>query len=202
MSPRSLRPVLLAAVLCCLTAWPVLGLDLGGHDRDGTVIGLDIGSGWTRVQYATPDGTGQTDNQAAFSGGIRVGWAKNDNLITSVGLYGWKKSFNQNLTPFSVRTFNFLIEAFWFPRGEGFWLKGGAGGGSLDFSAVFPEARTTLKKGGWNFSAGAGYEFRIADETAVGLSYDFRFTTVGEFQGFEDTKVYTNSLFLTLHFYM
>jgi len=193
-------------VVCLLSSLPVLAQ--GGHDRDGTVVGINLGAGWAKVKYDLPDdagdGTfsGETNTKSAFTGGFRVGWAPNDNFIYSVGMYGWKRSFNQQILPMSVRTFNFLVELSWFPTGEGFWLRGGVGGGHLDFSATLPEARTTFQESGWNVAGGAGWELRISDEAAFGIAYDYRYLSVGAFEGLENTISTTHNLTLNIHWYM
>ena len=62
-------------ILLSITAMPAQGLDLGGHDRDGTVIGVNVGAGWTRYELNSPDYSGTTGYNSAFSGGIRMGFA-------------------------------------------------------------------------------------------------------------------------------
>jgi len=195
---------LLPMILCATSA---LALDLGGHDRDGGVLGVQLGAGWNKLEFAVMDDSGETIQgstgwESAFSGGVSIGWAPNDNFIYSVGIAGWKRSFYQQISPISVTTFHFMLDLAWFPRGEGFWIKAGAGSGTLDFSMVLPEARVTFKKAGWNFVGGVGYELRASDDFALGLAYDFRFLTVGQFEGLEDTKVYSHNASLSLRFYM
>ncbi|HPF69026.1 MAG TPA: outer membrane beta-barrel protein [Candidatus Krumholzibacteria bacterium] len=191
------------AALLLAAAGPAAALDLGGHDRDGTVIGLNFGSGWSKLAFTGSDGSDyETGTELAFTGGINVGWARNDNLIGSIGIYGWKESYAQNLTPISVTTFHFLGEVSWFPRGEGFWLKGGAGWGTLDVDAVLPQERVIYQKGGFTWSAGAGYEFRVADTAAIGIQYDYREVRVGQFEFLDNTVAKTHSLTCSLRFYM
>lgn len=198
---RILPAAILAAGL--LAAPPVAALDLGGHDRDGTVIGLNFGAGWSRLTFDSSEGTDtETDFEDAFTGGFSVGWARNDNLIGSLAVYGWKQDYAQDITPISVTTFHFLAELAWFPRGEGFWLKGGLGGGTLDVSAVLPQERVTYQEGGWTYCLGAGYEFRVSDQTAVGFAYDFRWIRVGEFEFLEDTTAMTHAASVNIRWYM
>lgn len=197
---------LLTIAVCCalvLTALPALALDLGGHDRDGTVIGLNFGCGWNNLKFEAPDGSkSETGTDTAFTGGLSIGWARNDNLIGSLGIYGWKQSLYQGITPVSVSNFNFLAEVAWFPRGEGFWLKGGIGGGTLDVYAVFPLSTVNFQQGGWAYTAGAGYEFRVSDGLALGLAYDYRTISVGESDAWKSTTASTHALVFNMRFYM
>jgi len=181
---------------------PALALDLGGHVRDGTVVGVTMGAGWSKLEY-TPSGGGKTTTgtESAFSGGARVGWAKSDNLIYSLGMYGWKRSYGG--TGASVSALHFLAEVSWFPRGEGFWLRGGIGGGSLDLTIYLPgPGPVSERKGGWNYALGAGYEFRVSDGTAIGLCYDFRYVDIGGFAGIESAASLSHNASLNIHFYM
>jgi len=187
------------ALACTL---PAAALDLGGHVRDGTVVGLTFGGGWNKIKFTGPDGDGDSGTETALTGGARVGWAKSDNLIYSVGMYGWKRSYSQSVTPVSVTALNFLAEVSWFPRGEGFWLKGGIGGGSLDLTIRLPEGPVIGKKGGWNYSLGAGYEIRVSDGTAVGIAYDFRYLDIGSLADLESAASTSHNLSLNLHFYI
>ena len=197
----------LTAVLLAATALPAHALDLGGHDRDGTVVGLNFGVGWNKVDFTTADGDGESGTEDAFAGGARVGWAKNDNLIYSLGFYGWKRSYS-GLTPVSVTALNFLAEISWFPRGEGFWLRGGIGGGSLDLTIRLPQGMAVGKESGWNYALGAGYEFRVSDGTALGLAYDFRYVDIGSVGGdvpganVDSVATTSHCVSLNIHFYI
>lgn len=199
---RAAAGTVLVAVALLLAAAPAAAVDLGGHDRDGTVVGLEAGPGWTSIKFTSSGDETTLDPESAFAGGLNVGWAPRDELIGSIGIYGWKKSFIQDITPVSLTTFHFLAEVSWFPRGEGFWLKGGAGVGSLDLTATLPQQMVTYKKGGFSWTAGAGYELRVSDGTAIGLAYDFRWVQVGSFDFLEKTTVLTHAASFSLRLYM
>jgi len=182
-------------------------MDLGGHDRDGVTVGLNLGAGWNSLEYTVPDVNGnpstfETETAVDFQGGVNVGWARNDYLIGSLGVYGWKEGGWILGNPVTASTFHFLAEVHWFPRGEGFWLKGGAGWGTLDFSVVTPASRYIFQESGANYVAGAGYEFRIADTAALGFAYDYRYLTVGAFENFDDTKAFSHNASLVIRYYM
>ncbi len=203
-SKRLILTTILVAT-ATLAAAGASALELGGHDRDGTVVGLTFGHGWNSVDF-TQEGQprNSSDTISAFTGGARVGWARSDNLIASIGIYGWKRSFFNNILPVSAYTFSFMLEGYFFPRGEGFWIKGGIGRGTLDFSATaaLPQDSINFQESGWAYSTGAGYEFRVSDGTAVGLSYDLIYINVGDFGGFSDTNSISHNLSLNFHFYV
>ena len=204
------RKYLLLPVICLIAmatlAGPATAMDLGGHDRDGVVVGLNMGLGWNSLKATVPtlDGpqSGETGSQLDFSGGLNVGWARSDYFIASIGIYGWKESFYLRGDPLSLTTFHFMAELCWFPRGEGFWLKGGIGAGNLDFYWSKIPVIVHTQSSGMNYTLGTGYEFRVADTAAVGLAYDYRNLGVGEFEGLQDTTVYSHNATLSLRFYM
>jgi hypothetical protein len=209
MTRNQIRGTVLATVLLLVTALPTFALDLGGHDRDGTVVGLTLGHGWNSVQFTTDNlGAIDTGNKSAFTGGGRIGWASSDYFIASIGMYGWRKGYYNyySLSYLNTNTsiYHFILEGYFFPRGEGFWIKGGIGRGTMDFNATAPRPQDSLifNESGWTLSTGAGYEFRIADEAAIGISYDLIYLPVGDFAGFSDVSSTSHNLSLNIHFYL
>ena len=205
MSRSTIRLACLAALLT-LAVSPALAIDLGGHDRDGTVLGLTLGYGWNSIEYNDSDGSAvKMSNIETFSGGFRVGWASSDHLIVSLGMYGWKKSY---YTPYylssSATEYHFMLEAYWFPLGEGFWIKGGIGRGTLDFygQAVDPRDNLVFNEKGWTLGTGAGYEFRVSDGAAIGLCWDYFHLPIGDYGALTDIKTDSHAISLNLHFYM
>jgi len=195
--------LLLVIALVTVFAANAFAIDLGGNDRDGTVFGLTFGYGWNTVDYTPEGGDARTSGTFdTFSGGARIGWASSDYIITSLGFYGWKASVT-NITPNTATNYAFMLEAYFFPRGEGFWLKGGLGWGTIDFyaEAPLPINDIVFNESGLAWSTGAGYEFRVSDGTAVGLSYDLLYIPVGDFAGFTSTSSLSQSIGLNLNFY-
>jgi opacity protein-like surface antigen len=184
MNPlKSLLLVCVPAFLIGALANPAAALDLGGHDRDGVVVGLTLGHGWNGVNFETTDGRGAEDDISAFTGAFKVGWARSDQLVGFIGLSGWKRSYVQNITPATATNFNFLAELYWYPRGGGFWIKGGLGTGYLDLyvNTALPADRIEFREGGLTTTVGAGYEFRATGTTAFGIAYDYTHVDMGDF---------------------
>jgi hypothetical protein len=201
---RSRTPIMLfAMIILLLASVPAFAMELGGHERDGTVIGLDLGYGWNTVKFTNTDGqevsSGSID---AFNGGFQVGWAPNDNFIGSIGMNGWRRNYYTQAGNFDTRYYSFNLEGYWFPRGEGFWIKGGIGYGTVELTLVAPARIYNVNSGGMSLGTGVGYEFRIADSTALALAYIYQYTNVGDFEGGTDTTVSNNSVSLTFHFYV
>ena len=200
---RSAFRFLLPLLILSLTATAGMALDLGGHDRDGVVIGLTMGHGWNSI--ALTDGNGnnrETGDVSTFTGAFKVGWARSDKLVGFIGISGWKRSFRQDITPSTATNLNFLTELYFFPTGQGFWAKGGIGAGSLDYYAntADPLNRIQFKESGFTYTVGAGYEFR-AGQTGVGIAYDYTKVDLGDYGGITGASVDNHVLAFSLHWY-
>ena len=198
----SLRITLLILLIAACPA-TVLA-DLGGHDRDGVVVGFEMGHGWNSVQMTSSDfGELDTGDLSTFTGAFRVGWARSDNLVGFIGISGWKRSFSQGLVPSTATNLNFLVELHYFPRGEGFWVKGGVGSGSLDLwvNAPVEANRIDIKESGFTYTLGAGYEFRVSEQVAFGLCYDYTNINMGDFETFTDASTTNQVLAISINYY-
>lgn len=184
-----------------ITCLPASALDLGGHDRDGTVIGGNVGLGRNDVQYFTPAFAGTTDPQIDLCGGLSLGWADSDAMLISLAIYGWKEGFQGQGEQMTVTAFNGLAELTWFPGGEGFWIRGGFGIGYMDFALARLPYLIEFKETGWAWSAGLGYELRIQPNVAAGLAYDYRKLQVDAFPDLDMTDARSHCLTVNLRFY-
>ena len=81
--------------------------------------------------------------------------------------------------------------------------QGGVGSGSLDFYAntPLPEDRITFKEGGFTYSLGVGYEFRVSGGLAFGFSYDYTKIDMGDFRDITGAATVNQVLAVSFHFY-
>ncbi len=194
-----LVPCLAVFAVLLLEAQPAAAIRTYSHDRDGAVVGLNIGWGWSRVEYA--DGQGGSfisDHLSALAGGLRLSWAKDEYLMYGFDFHGWTK--NDELVEYSILTGTVTLH--WFPGGQGFFARGGAGFGSLDVKVKTLPQFTRFTQGGWSFTAGLGYELRLSPQFALGAAYDFYYIPLGDFEGFEDVKGYNSNLTFNLSWYI
>lgn len=199
---RILTRCVLTLLIVLLISVPAAAMDLGGHDRDGVVVGLGLGIGWNKYEFDLPDeGRVETGYQDSFAPMLSVGWARSDYFIASLSLTGWSKSFYQRVTPMSAKSMVFLADVAWFPRGEGFWIKGAIGLGDIDLTATTATDFLSVKDTGFIYGVGAGYEFRVADQAALGLAYDARFLTLDDMEQFGEVKNTHQSASLFIRFY-
>ena len=204
MNRFQVRAALIVTTLLLVMASSASAIDLGGHDRDGTVIGLTLGYGWNSVEFTGEDGLSRdTGTIDSFNGGFRVGWAPSDYFIGSIGFYGWKRGF-YSWTNFTIKNYAFMLEGYFFPLGEGFWIKGGVGRGTVYFfgQAALPQNNLIFNETAWSWSTGAGYEFRVSDGAGIGICWDYFYLPIGDYGPVTDINATSNALSLNLHFYM
>ena len=200
MTRTNLLLLLCVPVFLCAAA-DASALDLGGHDRDGMVLGLDLGYGWNGVDYDLGELSVEHDVEA-FTGGFKIGWARSDKLVGFIGLSGWKRSYNVGV-PATATNFNFAAEVYWYPTGQGFWAKGGLGAGSLDLyvNTVLTENRIDEKGSGLLTTLGVGYEFRVSGTAAFGFAYDYTRVDVGDLGPAADAVTENHVFAMTLRWY-
>lgn len=167
------------------------------HTRDGVVYGIDFGWGWTQAQI-TENGTtlnsGWVDD---LTGGLRVGFAPADNLVYGLEIGGWAE--HTGLLDESI--YWIQAAARYYPAGQGFWVKGGAGLGTLQIDYVTPAAFISKSSSGLAWNAGLGYEMRIKPTLALGLIYDYHHVSVGEIVTLDDVKTAVQSIALAVTWY-
>jgi hypothetical protein len=175
-----------------------------GHNRDGTILGATAGWGWTRLNLTAGGGdlaeSVDTATEDAFAGAIRASFAPNDALMYGVAFGGWRKSFGTD----SI-TYGYIdLGGHWFPGGRGLFLRGSLGLGYLDATVrreVTDFNVVSLKRGALDLHGGAGYEFRIQPNLALGAAFDLHWADLGEFAGFSDVEVLHYSFGLNFSYY-
>lgn len=172
--------------------------DQYSHERDGLVIGLDIGPGWANAQYSLSGQIFQTKHRTALSGLFRLGFAKSEELMVSLDINGW----DYNSSSSEHQLFATTGSVTWFPGGESFFLTGGVGSGSLQVyqrDAVYPQAFTER---GLSFLAAAGFEYRAAPDYAIGLSANYFQVGLGDVDVLTDVKASNFAVCMHIQWYM
>lgn len=178
-----------------------------GHVRDGWMYGLNLGYGWTKlaatdVSQAQPlDLTSPWSGD--FTGALKVAFCPSDEFAYGLDFSGWTDySYLLNYNQVRTTAFWILAQGHWFPAGQGFYVRGGLGLGSLGVKLTDPRAIISQTNAGLGWGVGAGYELRVSPSFALGVAYDYRGVNVGELSNtFDDVSVATQGVVLTLTWY-
>ena len=145
------------------------------HERDGLVIGFNVGGGSARIRS---DEGGEEDGGGG-SGGLRLGWAFDDRFQIGLESASWgnhEGAGNVNLNAG-------LIRFTWYPAASGFFLRTGLGVGEAEVTFDLGGRDLTFSDSGGAFGLGAGHEWRLGAKFALGAAMDYHTFSVdgGEF---------------------
>ena len=163
--------IVLAAVAVLATAssaqagkWP--------HERDGFVLGFNLGGGTAGVNFTGVD----SDREGGFAGAGRVGYAFTPEL--AVGLEGnfWTKEVDNETWSFDVGAASLT----YYPGAKGFFVRGGVGVGTMEFQTESNGVTFTASDDGFGFLVGAGYEWRLTRKFALGPEVDYSYGKVND----------------------
>jgi hypothetical protein len=189
----NLRNVLLALAMFTLLAGSASAAGYS-NVRDGWMYGLNLGWGWTRVEAddTTNGSNPKSDWEDDLAGGLRVAFCPSETFAYGLDFSGWADYAGA----FDTKAFWILAQAHWFPGGQGFFLRGGAGLGSMSVSYLpvgYP--RITESAGGLAWGGGVGWEARVSPSFAMGIAWDYRWTNVGEMAAILDNVTAENQMF-------
>ena len=189
--------LLTAFTLMALAAQPVAA-QMYSNERDGTVVGGNVGYGWTRVTGVSGGEDFDTDSQGAFTGLLRFGFASSDQFMISADVGGWVNTEQER----QIKLFFFNATATWFPGGQGFFVRGTLGYGNLDVVFITPGQQINFQQGAFNFGGGVGYELRISPDLAIGLALDHWRFNVGQFEDLEEVIAKTTAITFQINYYL
>ncbi len=203
---RMIRVVAVVAVLVGMTAGAA-GAAGYGNVRDGWMYGLNLGWGWTKLAATDVSQATPLDLESAwagdFTGAFKVAFCPSDEIAYGLDFSGWTDyAYLANYDQIKTTAFWILAQGHWFPGGQGFYVRGGLGLGSLGVKLTDPRAIISQTKAGLGWGVGAGYEVRVSPSFALGVAYDLRGVNVGALTTtFDDVSVATQGVVLTLTWY-
>jgi opacity protein-like surface antigen len=163
-----------------LTLAVVLGLALPAvaaagqwpHERDGIVLGFNVGGGSAGVTASSLD----SDRETGFAGSGRVAYALDPQW--ALGLEGnvWTKEVDGESWTFSVGG----VAATFYPGGGGFFVRGGVGSGRVEFTVDSGSFQLTASDTGFGFLLGAGYEWRLSRKFALGPEINYAYANIDD----------------------
>jgi len=197
---RSRGTVSVALVLVLALAADSAGAIGRSNVRDGWMYGLNLGWGWAKAE-ALESGNAEkveSDWTDDITGGLRVAFAPRDDLAYGMDFSGW----TDNAGGLDETVFWILVQGHWFPRGQGVFLRGGAGLGTVNVTYRGPAAVVSQSSGGFAWGLGAGWEARLSDMFALGVAYDYRQVDAGSISILEDVKTRIHAVTLNVTWYM
>jgi len=152
-----------ATVAAILLASTIAGAS--AHVRRGAILGLNLGTGSSTLEYDAPNGHVKRTVDGGIAGGARLGYAFSDRLVLSLEAhgYGWDDGAASRNAGVG------LLVATWYPGAGGFFLRAGVGGGRI---AVHEPGIGWKDRDGGAGTVGLGYEWRVGPQFAMGLAAD------------------------------
>ncbi len=145
------------AVPCARATWP--------HERDGFILGLNIGAGSAGINLANVD----SDRESGLAGNGRVGYALSPQF--ALGLEGnfWTREVDGEEWSFSVGA----ITATYYPGAQGFYVRGGIGVGTMEYSEDAGGFTFSASDDGFGLLLATGYEWRLTRRFSLGPQVDY-----------------------------
>lgn len=142
------------------------------HERDGMILGFNLGGGSAGETVTGFD----SNREGGFAGNFRVAYAFSPQL--AAGLEGnlWSKSKDNKTWTYSVGG----PALTYYPGATGFFIRGGIGVGTADFSVDNGGTTLSVSDDGFGFLLGTGYEWRLGQKFALGPQFDYAHAKVND----------------------
>ena len=147
--------------IALLSVLSVLGLSVASAQHPQTRKGFWVGFGFGWGSYGIScDGCSGLGREGSYTGNIRLGGTLSPHLLLGAEGIAWSKSENGG----TVTAGNTSLAAFYYPKpAGGLFLSAGVGLSRAEVSGSGVSAGHT----GPGFTAGAGYDLRIAANTSI-----------------------------------
>jgi hypothetical protein len=155
---------LLLPAIASAGSWP--------HERDGIVLGFNLGGGSAAVTVLGAN----SDREGGAGGAGRIGYAFHSGL--ALGLEGnvWTKDVDGETWTFSVGG----PTATYYPGGGAFFVRGGVGVGTIEYTIDSGPFTLTASDDGFGFLLGTGYEWRLTRKFALGPELNYAYGKVND----------------------
>jgi len=156
--------------------------------RNGFYLGLGVGGGTGAASISGNGFSASSDRQGGAVGSLRMGWSVMPQLSLGMESNSWTRTDNGSRVTMSVATFG----ATWYPNpAQGFFMRTGLGLGNEDVSVQSNGVTGSASQSGFGFTAGTGYEMRLAQHWSIGPALDYGYVNVKE-QGLNISSNYVN----------
>ena len=167
-----MRQSLVFGVVCAamLSLLPSAGAAQNPQTREGFFIGFGFG-------YGTLGCEGCGDRESSVAGHLKLGGTVSPTLLVGAESSGWSKEID------GVRITHANLSAiiqFYPSAASGFFLKGGLGFSTLEFSASSGGVSGSVSDEGLGLTAGLGYDIRLGTNFSLSPYLSFAW---GDFEG-------------------
>lgn len=169
--------VTLITVLALALPTAVRAGDGEAFQRDSWYIGFGLGFGSLEHtvdgrKISANDWLAGSEDRFRMGGSFRVGWTLSPNWLLGLDINFNSASGLQNGVERDLTVYNFFGVATWFPQGEGFFVRGGAGFSDIDQSFATGKSTVTFTESGHGVQLGAGYAWRFGERAHLTVSLD------------------------------
>lgn len=161
-----LLAVLAAAIICPVSDG--LALDGSEANRESFVVGFGAGWGNAGADLTTVE---KVDRQNGVVGDLRLGWAVKNNAVFGVAFDIWSELFGDSRWVFNLSA----VTLTYFPFDRNAFVVGGVGIGTSRIEVPGQGNIIQQDQAGLGYFVGAGYEWWIVDEVAVGPQMKWAF---------------------------
>jgi hypothetical protein len=168
---RSLPRILCLTLLLALAASRITLAQEEETRHKGFWFGFGGGYGSADVSC---NGCGSSDREGGFSGYFKLGGVLRPDLLLGVEGTSWFKHDSNLDTDEALG--NLSVALYWYPKKEGFFIRGGIGAAGLRTSGPLP----TVEGYGVGATIGVGYDFPVAAAISLTPVLNFNYGSLGD----------------------
>ena len=168
------------------------------HERQGAVLGFNVGLGWASVDWKQRGATYESGGEVGGAGALRAGYAFNSQFALTFEGRAWSRDYDEGDITLSTA----LIVFTWYPGGHGFFLRTGLGGGRGKVTVDVFDPALVWEESGPAFGLGLGHEWRLTRTFALGTALDFNALSIDDFGELTDVTAGFTSLTVQLNWYL
>lgn len=194
---RSLAAAILLTSV--LAAAPGLAQDKdSGSERRGLVLGVNAGFGGSMFDYREGSKNITEDPTYGAMGAMRIGYSFSSSLMLSIEAHGFGGTDDEE-DEWGLGAG--LMTLTWHPRGNGFFVRTGFGGGGGDFIHPDTDEKITIEdRAAWLF--GVGYDWFLNEKISLGVAGDTFGLDAGGATGFDEDCVGSLGMSIQLNWYL
>lgn len=163
-TPTLIRCFVVLAALACGPSFAI-----AAPTERGLLLGFGAGGGSAGV-------TGGEHRRGGTALGLSVGYVLHPEYALALGTTGWTRTLEGQTVSFTVTG----AEFDWYPRGGDFSVRAMAGLGRGMLSTQSGYTLRYAGESGLGFSAGLGYELRLARTLTLGPQTDFNWVVLDD----------------------